>query len=169
MKIVEAIPNFSEGKRGKIIDKILQKFKDSDVKLLDYTYDEFYNRLVITIMGEPREVKKTILTAAKVAVEEIDMNRHKGSHPRMGALDVVPFVPLKNMTMEECVQLSKEFAEEYSEKLEVPVFLYAESAQGERKNLDFVDCLNEEGHKVLSLTCGSNPTGGANLSLKKPP
>ncbi|MGB9813042.1 MAG: glutamate formimidoyltransferase [Thermovenabulum sp.] len=136
-KIVECIPNFSEGRRKEIIEKIAEEIKKvPKVKLLDYSSDQNHNRSVFTFMGEPEAVKEAAFLSAKKAVELIDMTKHKGEHPRMGAVDVIPFVPVKNVTMEECVILSKDLGKRIAEELSVPVFLYEASAtRPERKNL----------------------------------
>ncbi|KYO65854.1 glutamate formimidoyltransferase [Thermovenabulum gondwanense] len=136
-KIVECIPNFSEGRRKEVIEKIAEEIKKvPKVRLLDYSADQSHNRSVFTFMGEPEAVMEAAFLSAKKAVELIDMTKHKGEHPRMGAVDVIPFVPVKNMTMEECVALSKELGRRIAEELSVPVFLYEASAtRPERKNL----------------------------------
>lgn len=139
MHIIESIPNFSEGTDESIVEKILSDFKQSDVNVVDYTYDSDYNRLVVTIIGEPEKVKAGLLKASDTAIKTIDMRKHRGAHPRMGAVDVVPFVPLKDITMEECVELSKKFAQELSQKYDLPVFLYDESASSpERSDIDYL-------------------------------
>ncbi len=129
MKIVECIPNFSEGRDSKVIDKIVEEIKKVDgVLLLDREIDPDHNRSVITFMGEPESVKKAAFAATAKATELIDMNRHKGEHPRIGATDVIPFVPIFDMTIDECVKLAKELGREISIKLKIPVYLYAEAA-----------------------------------------
>ncbi|MGD2248390.1 MAG: glutamate formimidoyltransferase [Candidatus Methanofastidiosia archaeon] len=139
MQIIESIPNFSEGTDESVIQDIVSVFKGAEVKLLDYTYDTDYNRLVVTIVGEPEKVKNALLNAADVAINHIDMKNHTGAHPRMGAVDVVPFVPLQNITIKECVELSKEFGKELAEKYNLPVFLYDESATSfNRKDIDYL-------------------------------
>lgn len=136
-KIVECVPNFSEGKDLDKIEKIVNPFRGKEgVKLLDYSRDVDHNRVVVTVVGEPQAVKQAMLEAMGVAIEVIDMRSHKGEHPRMGAVDVVPFIPVKNMTMTEAVELSKEFAKEASEKYNLPIFLYEKSATSpDRENL----------------------------------
>ncbi|MFQ5892387.1 MAG: glutamate formimidoyltransferase, partial [Candidatus Methanofastidiosia archaeon] len=139
MKLIECVPNFSEGTNEKVIKEILDVFRNSDVKLLDKIYDKEYNRLVVTIVGDAERVKEAVLKASDVAISKIDMRKHRGSHPRIGAVDVVPFVPLKNTTMGECIALSREFARELSEKHNLPVFLYEKSATSpERRDIDFL-------------------------------
>jgi glutamate formiminotransferase len=137
--MIESIPNFSEGTDEEVVKQIISVFEQADIQLIDYTYDEYYNRLVVTIIGEPERVKTALLQAAHTAIENIDMQHHAGAHPRMGAVDVVPFVPLKDISMEDCVALSREFARELSQAHDVPVFLYDESASSsERRDIDYL-------------------------------
>ena len=136
-KIVESIPNYSEGKDDQKIELIVSEIKNTpNTRIVDVQYDSDYNRAVITFVGTPEAVLRANIEAAKKAIELIDMNMHKGQHPRIGAIDVVPFVPAQNVTMEECIELSIKFAEEMA-KEGVPIYLYEESAQKmERKNID---------------------------------
>ena len=136
-KLVQCVPNFSEGRDQKKIDKIVEPFRNKDkVKLLDYSFDADHNRLVVTVVGAPQAVKEAVIEAIGVSVKEIDMNRHRGQHKRMGAVDVVPFIPIKNVTMEEADALAKEVAKEVSDKYNLPVFLYEKSASAKhRENL----------------------------------
>lgn len=128
-KIIECVPNFSEGRDLEKIEKIVSPFRGKDgVKLLDYSRDEDHNRLVVTVVGEPEAVKNAVIEAMGVAVEVIDMTKHQGQHPRMGAVDVVPFIPVKNVSMTEAVELAKEVAKEASEKYGLPIFLYEKAA-----------------------------------------
>ena len=136
-KIMECVPNFSEGRDLQKIDKILAPFRGKQgVKLLDYSNDEDHNRLVVTVVGEPEPLRDAVLEAIGVAVELIDLNHHQGQHPRMGAVDVVPFIPIRNVTMEEAVALSKEVGKEVAKRYNLPVFLYEKSASApHRENL----------------------------------
>ena len=136
-KIMECVPNFSEGRDLQKIDKIVAPFRGKQgVKLLDYSNDEDHNRLVVTVVGEPEPLRDAVLEAIGVAVELIDLNYHQGQHPRMGAVDVVPFIPIRNVTMEEAVALSKEVGEEVAKRYNLPVFLYEKSASApHRENL----------------------------------
>jgi glutamate formiminotransferase len=136
-KIVECVPNFSEGRDLDKIEKILDPFRGKEgVKLLDYKRDEDHNRVVVTVVGEPQAVKAAMIEAVGLAIQLIDMTKHKGQHPRMGATDVVPFIPIKNMTMAEAVEMAKEVAKEVSEKYKLPVFLYEKAASSpQRENL----------------------------------
>lgn len=136
-KIMECVPNFSEGRDKAKIEKIADAFRGKEgVKLLDYSSDADHNRSVITVVGEPEPLKEAVIDAIGRAVEWIDLTQHKGQHPRMGAVDVVPFIPIKNVTMEEAIACSKEVAEAAAEKYQLPVFLYEKSAMApHRENL----------------------------------
>ena len=136
-KIMECVPNFSEGRDLQKIDKIVAPFRGKQgVKLLDYSNDEDHNRLVVTVVGEPEPLRDAVLEAIGVAVELIDLNHHQGQHPRMGAVDVVPFIPIRNVTMEEAVAISKEVGKEVAKRYNLPVFLYEKSASApHRENL----------------------------------
>ncbi len=134
---MECVPNLSEGRDLQKIDKIVAPFRGKQgVKLLDYSNDEDHNRLVVTVVGEPEPLRDAVLEAIGVAVELIDLNHHQGQHPRMGAVDVVPFIPIRNVTMEEAVALSKEVGKEVAKRYNLPVFLYEKSASApHRENL----------------------------------
>jgi len=147
-KIVESVPNYSEGTDGKKVEQIVSEIKNTPkTKIVDVQYDSDYNRAVITFVGTPEAVLRANIAAAKKAIELIDMNKHKGQHPRIGAIDVVPFVPAQNVSIEECIELSNRFAEEMA-KEGVPVYLYEESAKLlERKNIDMIRKGEYEGLK----------------------
>jgi glutamate formiminotransferase len=128
-KILECVPNFSEGRDLKKIEKIVEPFRAKEgVKLLDYQNDEDHNRSVVTVVGEPDALKAAVIEAMGIAIKLIDLNSHQGQHPRMGAVDVVPFIPVKNVTVEEAVEISKSAAKEAATKYELPIFLYEQSA-----------------------------------------
>ncbi len=128
-KIVECVPNFSEGKDKAIINAISAAIESVEsVKLLNVDPGADFNRTVYTFAGEPEAVLEAALQATKVGLALIDMRKHKGEHARMGALDVMPFIPIKNVTMDDCVRLSKKFGEKMAKEMGVPVFLYAKSA-----------------------------------------
>ncbi|KUK16140.1 MAG: Glutamate formiminotransferase [Petrotoga mobilis] len=136
-KIVECVPNFSEGrekeKLGRIVDEIR---KQEGVKLLDYSMDKDHNRSVVTFVGEPDQVIEAAFNACKKAAELIDLRTHKGEHPRMGATDVIPLIPIKNVSIQECVEYSKKLAKRIAEELNIPVILYEKSAsRPEREDL----------------------------------
>ena len=128
-QIVQCVPNFSEGRDLKKIEKIVEPFRAKDgVKLLDYQNDEDHNRAVVTVVGEPEPLKEAVIEAMGLAVELIDMRQHQGQHPRMGATDVVPFIPVKHVTPQEAIQISKDVASQVADKYNLPVFLYEKSA-----------------------------------------
>ena len=134
---MECVPNFSEGRDLGKIEKIIEQFRARQgVKLLDYSNDEDHNRLVVTVVGEPEALKAALLEAVGQAVALIDLNRHVGQHPRMGAVDVIPFIPIKGCAMDEAIALSKEVGEQIATLYQVPVFLYEKSATApHRENL----------------------------------
>jgi len=136
-KILQCVPNFSEGRDLEKIEKIVEPFRGKDgVKLLDYQNDEDHNRSVVTVVGEPDPLMSAVVESIGVAVELIDMRTHKGQHPRMGAVDVVPFIPIKNVTVQEAVGISKATAKLAAEAYSLPIFLYEQSAtRPERQNL----------------------------------
>jgi glutamate formiminotransferase len=136
-KIVECVPNFSEGRNLEKIERIVQPFRaQAGVKLLDYQRDENHNRCVVTVVGEPGALKAAVLKAMEAAIAAIDMRAHKGQHPRMGAVDVVPFIPVKNITMKEAIELSRQVAAAAAVQFRLPIFLYEESATApHRRNL----------------------------------
>ena len=137
MKLIECVPNFSEGRRQEVISAIADAIRlTHGVTLLDVESNPDHNRSVISFVGEPSPVRLAALAASAKAVELIDLNKHKGEHPRMGAVDVVPFVPLSGASMDDCIVLAKDFGRELAERLQVPVFLYEEAASmPERRNL----------------------------------
>ena len=139
-KIIECVPNFSEGRDLKKIEKIVEPFRRQDgVKLLDYQNDEDHNRSVVTVVGEPEALKAAVIKSMGEAIKVIDMNSHQGQHPRMGAIDVVPFIPVKNISVEEAVKISKSTAQEAAAKYGLPIFLYEQSAsQPGRQNLAII-------------------------------
>jgi glutamate formiminotransferase len=136
-KILECVPNFSEGRNRENIARIIAPFKDkAGIRLLDTQRDEDHNRLVVTVIGAPEALKTAVIAAMGEAIAVIDLRRHQGQHPRMGAVDVVPFIPVKAVTMAEAVEISKAVAAEASRRYNLPVFLYEASAsRPERRNL----------------------------------
>jgi glutamate formiminotransferase len=136
-RIIECVPNFSEGRNSDNIETIVAPFRGKKgVKLLDYQTDADHNRMVVTLVGEPDALKAAVIEAVGCAIDVIDMRTHQGQHPRMGATDVVPFIPIKNVSMEEAVAFSKEVARETAEKYSLPIYLYEKSAgRPERQNL----------------------------------
>ncbi|MDR1004944.1 MAG: glutamate formimidoyltransferase [Prevotellaceae bacterium] len=136
-RIIECVPNFSEGRDLQKIDQIIAPFRArKGVKLLDYSNDEDHNRSVVTVVGEPDALKEAVLEAIGVAISVIDLNQHSGQHPRMGAVDVVPFIPIRNVTMDEAIALSREVGAEAATRYGLPVYLYEKSAAApHRENL----------------------------------
>ena len=137
MKIIECVPNFSEGRDKDIIDQITGEIeKVEGCKLLNVEMDADYNRTVVTFVGGPENIAEAAFLASKKAAELIDMSKHKGEHPRMGATDVVPFIPVSGVTMEDCVSVSERYARKAGEELGIPIYLYEFSARTpERRNL----------------------------------
>ena len=136
-RIIECVPNFSEGRDKEKVEKIVDCFRNREgVKLLDYTSDEDHNRSVVTVIGEPEPLKDAMVAAIGKAVELIDMTKHQGQHPRMGCVDVVPFIPIRGVTVEDADAVAKAVAKEASEKFGQPFFLYEKSATApHRENL----------------------------------
>jgi len=177
-KLVECIPNFSEGRNEALIKELVDAVKSTPaVMLLDYSSDTSHNRSVFTLAGSPEGVLDAVFKCAKIAVEKIDLTKHVGEHPRMGAVDVIPFVPLKEMSTEECVEMSKKLGKKLWDELKLPVFLYEDSAtSAERKNLatlrkgqfegmaekikkpEFKPDYGDELHKTAGIVaCGARP------------
>lgn len=128
-QLVECVPNFSEGRRKDVIEAIVEPFrKTKGCYLFDSRADEDHNRLVVSLAGEPGAVCDAVLAASATAVKHIDLNVHRGGHPRMGAVDVIPFTPIGGITMAECVTLARSFGERFHGELNVPVYYYEEAA-----------------------------------------
>ena len=136
-KIIECIPNFSEGCDIKVIDCIVNVFRAKEnIKLLDYSNDKDHNRMVVTVIGEPEAVKNSIIEAVGIAIDLIDITKHKGIHPRIGVADVIPFVPIKGMSMDEADELARACGKALAEKYRLPVYFYERSASAaHRQNL----------------------------------
>ncbi len=128
-RIVECVPNFSEGRRPEVVDALVARVRvPVGVHLLDRTSDRDHNRSVLTFAGPAEAVTEAMAAAVEEALAGIDMNAHEGAHPRIGAVDVIPFVPLGASTLEECVELANAFGRHIAERFELPVFLYANAA-----------------------------------------
>ncbi|HWH24558.1 MAG TPA: glutamate formimidoyltransferase [Candidatus Limnocylindria bacterium] len=129
-RLVECVPNFSEGRRPAVIDALVERLSEAPgVQLLDRTSDPDHNRSVLTLAGRPESVSAAMEALVEEALARIDMERHSGQHPRIGAVDVIPFVPLGEMAMDECVGLARDFGRRIAERFELPVYLYAQAAQ----------------------------------------
>ncbi len=128
-RIVGAVPNFSEGRRPDVIQAIVDAYSSVEgARVIDYSSDPDHNRSVVTIVGEPEAVSEALFRGIAKAAELIDMDKQQGEHPRIGATDVVPFVPITNVTMDEAVQFARQLAQRVSEELHIPVYLYAKAA-----------------------------------------
>jgi len=136
-KIVECVPNFSEGQDAEKVERIVNVFRAKEnIKLLDYSADKDHNRLVVTVIGEPEAMKNCLIEVVGVAIETIDLTQHSGQHPRLGAADVIPFIPIKGMTLDEADTLAKDLGKTLAEKYRLPVYFYEKSASAEhRQNL----------------------------------
>lgn len=176
-KLVQCVPNYSEGKDLEKIEKIAAPFKNNkNIKFMGCEPDADYNRTVITVIGEPEDIVAAVVESVGIATESIDMNVQKGEHLRMGATDVIPFIPIKDMTMAECVELSKIVGEKIWEKFKVPVFLYEESAtapnrvslpsirkgefEGMKEKLKLEEWKPDFGERVPHPTAGVTAVGG---------
>lgn len=179
-KVVECVPNFSEGRRPEVVQEIASAITSvPGVRLLDQTSDANHNRSVLTFVGEPNAVKDAAFRAISRASELIDMEKHSGEHPRIGATDVVPFVPVSGVTIDDCVELARALGQEVADKLHIPVYLYEEAATcEERRNLANIRRGDYEGLKqtiglperhpdfgepVLHPTAGATVIGARNF------
>ena len=135
--IMETVPNFSEGRQTETIERIADCFRGKEgVKLLDYSADKDHNRSVFTVIGAPEPLKQAVIKAAGAAIELIDLRRHQGQHPRMGAVDVIPFIPIRNCTVDDADRVAKEVGQALGSEYGQPVFLYERSAtKPNRENL----------------------------------
>lgn len=167
-KIVECVPNFSEGRNKEVLDSIASELTSVDgVKLLDREGDPDHNRSVMTIIGSPEAVSEAAFRACKKAAELIDMDNHSGEHKRMGATDVIPFIPISEVTMDECIGLAKSLGERIGDELEIPVYLYAAAAtKPERVRLPTVRKGEYEGIKE---EIGTNPERDPDFGPAKMP
>lgn len=176
-RLVQCVPNYSEGKDLEKIEKIAAPFKNNkNIKFMGCEPDADYNRTVITVIGEPEDIVAAVVESVGIATELIDMNTQKGEHLRMGATDVIPFIPIKDISMAECVELSKVVAEKIWEKFKVPVFLYEESAtapnrvslpsirkgefEGMKKKLKLEEWEPDFGERAPHATAGVTAVGG---------
>ena len=164
--LIECIPNFSEARRPEVIDRIVAAIESvSSVKLLDRSSDLDHNRTVLTFAGPPAGVEEAALRAIRTAAELIDLNQHTGAHPRIGATDVVPFVPLSNATMEDCVAIAQRLGQRVANELNIPVYLYeAAATRPENTNLENIRRGQYEG---LKSEIESNPGRKPDLGPSK--
>ena len=173
-KIIECVPNFSEGRRPEVIEAIVAPFRGRQgFRLLDYRADADHNRLVVSLAGEPGPMTKALLEACEIAVKEIDLNMHQGGHPRIGAVDVIPFVPVMGIDMKACVDLAREFGMRFYDAFKVPVYYYEEAANNpQRKNLEKIrkgqfeglkTAIKEESRRPDLGPAALHPTAGATV------
>jgi glutamate formiminotransferase len=174
MPIIESIPNISEGRRPEVVDRIVAAARATPgVRLLDHSSDGSHNRSVITLAGDPAAIKTAILAIYDAAVPAIDLRTHSGEHPRVGAVDVVPFVPIEDATMADCAALAREVAAEVAARFDIPVFLYEEAAASPaRRNLEDIRRgefeglaakLSSEGWKPDFGPAAPHPSAGASV------
>ena len=174
-KLIECVPNFSEGRDLKTVNAIADSIRVvAGVKLLSVEPDKDYNRSVVTFVGEPDAVQEAAFQSMKTAAKLIDMTKHKGEHPRIGATDVVPFIPVSGATMEECVRLANALGKRAAEELHIPIYLYEEAAKiPERKNLSTIrkgeyeglaEKLKDPAWKPDFGTATFNPQSGATVT-----
>ncbi|MCE5313464.1 MAG: glutamate formimidoyltransferase [Armatimonadota bacterium] len=161
-KLVQCVPNFSEGRRREVVEKIVAAIDAaSEVRVVDYSMDVDHNRSVVTFNGEPGDIRASVLAGARVAVEMIDLNKHTGGHPRIGAVDVVPVVPLGDMAMDEAVELGHAIGRDIADNLHVPVYFYENCAlRNECVNLADVRKGGFERLRERGLTGGRVPDLG---------
>jgi glutamate formiminotransferase len=154
--LIECVPNFSEGRRPEVIEEIVRAIGQIDgVTVLDHSRDETHNRSVVTFAGTAEHVVRAATAAVGRALELIDMSQHTGAHPRIGSVDVIPFVPLGSTRLEECVDLARRFGEQIAKLFELPVYLYGEAAlRPERRRLADV---RRGQYEALKLELGVNP------------
>src|SRR5215467_9721138 len=135
--LIECVPNFSEGRDKAVVDAIVEAMKIPGVSLLDREMDADHNRCVITIVGDRESIAEAAIRGVGKAAELIDLTKHQGAHPRMGAADVVPFIPIEGVTVEDCVAMARHVGEQIWQRYRIPVYLYESAATSpERQNLE---------------------------------
>ena len=135
--LVECVPNFSEGRDKSKVDALVEAMKLAGVYLLDREMDSDHNRCVITLVGEREAIQEAAIRGVGKAAELIDLNQHQGAHPRLGAADVIPFIPIEGVTIEDCVAMARHVGEQIWQRHKIPVYLYeAAAASPERQNLE---------------------------------
>jgi len=173
-KVIQAVPNFSDGKSIDVIEAIIDQFRNIDgVKLIDYFPDADFNRTVVTVLGHPEPLKEALLNMTEMSVKLINMEKQGGAHPRIGSQDTIPLFPIRNISLEECKILAEEIGEEVFKRFKVPVYFSGENARApERKSLAYIRKGRYEGlKKVVHLTerkpdigpPSLHPTAGATI------
>jgi glutamate formiminotransferase len=160
--IIECIPNISEGRRSDVIEAIASAIRAvPGVRLLDYSSDASHNRSVFTLVGDAAPLETAILAMFEQALDRIDLRTHSGEHPRLGAVDVVPFVPIEGITMDGCVALAKDVAQKVADRFSLPVYLYEEASNNPaRKNLEDIRRGEFEGLEAKMAAAGWTPDFG---------
>ena len=153
-KIIQAVPNFSDGRRSEVYEAIVDQFRNVEgVKLLDYFPDPDFNRTVITALGRPEPLREALLKMTEMSIKLINMEEQTGYHPRIGAQDTIPVFPLKDMTLDECKDFAEEIGQEICEKFKLPVYFSGANARSpERKDMDFIRKGGYEGLKKVAHT-----------------
>ncbi len=173
-QLIECVPNFSEGRRGEVIEAIVAPFRGRrGCYLFDYRADSDHNRLVVSLVGEPEPIQEALIASAREAAAHIDMNAHQGAHPRIGAVDVIPFVPVRGIDMAACAALAHRFGQRFHDATGIPVYFYEEAARvPERRRLEVVrkgqyeELKNEIGRPERRPDVGPpalHPTAGATV------
>src|SRR5262245_1632693 len=162
MPVIECVPNVSEGRRMEVVNALVDAVRRTpSVRLLDYSSDTAHNRSVLTMAGDATSLKGAVVALFEAALPRIDLRQHTGEHPRLGAVDVVPFVPIADVTMDDCVRLAKETAAEVADRFQVPVYLYEEaSGNPTRKNLEDIRRGEFEGLEAKMSAPGWAPDFG---------
>jgi glutamate formiminotransferase / 5-formyltetrahydrofolate cyclo-ligase len=139
-QLIECVPNYSEGRRQDVIEAIVEPFRrHSGCVLLDYRADMDHNRLVVSLVGQPEPIQDALIESALAAKDKIDLEQHQGGHPRIGAVDVIPFIPIRNMDMERCVEIARSFGRRFHKETGIPVYFYEEAAhRPERRGLEVI-------------------------------
>jgi len=178
-EIVECVPNFSTSDPN-VVEAIINEVRVvKDAYILDYSFDNYYNRLVVSFVGSKDSVVEAALHSAAKAIKLINMKKHKGQHPRIGAVDVVPFIPIRNVTLEDCNQLAKKFGKALAQKNKVPVYLYgAAASKPERSDLDWIrqgdyeklsEMMRQPNRKPDYGPSRPHPTAGATITGARKP
>jgi glutamate formiminotransferase / 5-formyltetrahydrofolate cyclo-ligase len=139
-QLIECVPNYSEGRRQDVIEAVVEPFRrHPGCVLLDYRADKDHNRLVVSLVGQPAPIQDALIESALAAKDKIDLERHQGGHPRIGAVDVIPFIPIQNMDMEGCVEIARSFGRRFHKETGIPVYFYEEAAlRPERRGLEVI-------------------------------
>ncbi len=164
-QIVECVPNFSEGRRAEVVDEIVRAMTIAGVKILDREMDADHNRCVITLAGAPGAVEDAAFRGIAAAARLIDLDTHRGEHPRIGATDVVPFVPVRGVTMDDCVAMARRVGERVARELDIPVYLYERAAtRPERRDLAYI---RRGEYEALKQEIATNPDRAPDFGPKR--